>query len=197
MTASFQIPPPTIDWFSTNLSKAMDRFIRQVRLHFDGPMRGVDDDIKLRYLLLWTGVEGQEISDTFSFRDDEERTVEAYIAHFKQYVSPRSNFRVARHELLQCRQSPDESAHSFLKRLRQIAKQCEYEQVVEDTLVVDLFIFGIHSKSAQKSLIKEGSDLTVAKALRIAETEEATCKQVEAIRIPLEDSSTHMVRAKK
>ena len=43
MVASFQIPPPTIDWSSMNLSKAMNRFIRQVRLHFDGPMRDVEN----------------------------------------------------------------------------------------------------------------------------------------------------------
>ena len=98
--AACQLPPPTIDWSSTNLFKAMDRFTRQVRLHFEGPMRDVDEDIKLRYLLLWTGVEGKEISDTFSFRHDLERTVEAYIKYFRQYVSPRSNFRMARHELL-------------------------------------------------------------------------------------------------
>lgn len=196
MAASSQVPPPTIDWSSANFAKSMDRFIRQVRLHFEGPMRNVDDDAKLRYLLLWAGVEGQEISDTFVFRHEEERTVETYIKYFRQYANPRSNFRVARHELLQCRQNSDESAHSFLKRLRQIAKQCEYDQLVEDTLIVDLFIFGIYLKSAQKSLIKEGNDLTIAKALRIVETEEVTCKQVEAIRIPVEESSTHAIQAK-
>ena len=51
--------------------------------------------------------------------------------------------------------NPEESDLSFLKRLRQIAKQGEYEQVVEDTLVVDISIFGIYLKSALKSLIKE------------------------------------------
>ena len=155
MASSVQIPQPTMDWSSANLSKAMHRFIRQVRLHFHGPMRDVDDDIKLRYLLLWTGVQGEEISDTFSFKHDEERTVKAYLIYFKQYVSPWLNFRVARHELLQCQQSPGESAQSFLKRPCQIVKQCKYEQTAEDTLVIDLFIFGIHLKSAQKSLIKE------------------------------------------
>ena len=103
------------------------------------------------------------MSDTFPFRHDEERTVEAYITYFKQYVSPRSNFRVTRNE----RQSSDESPHSFLKRLRQIAKQCEYEKAEDDTLVVDLFILGIHLKLAQKTLIKEGSDLIIVKALCI------------------------------
>ena len=103
---------------------------------------------------------------------------------------------MARYELQQCWQNPDESADLFLKRLCQIAKQCEYKQVMEDMLVVDLFIFSIYFKSAQKSLIKEGSDLTIAKALRIAEMEEATCKQVEAIHISLEESSMHMAQSK-
>ena len=47
MAPSCQIPPPMIDWSSTNLSKAMDRFIQQVSLHFEDPMQDVDDYVKL------------------------------------------------------------------------------------------------------------------------------------------------------
>ena len=160
----------------------MNWFIRQVRLHFDGPMRDVDDDNKFRYLLQWTGVEGQKISDIFSFRRDEERTVKAYITYFKQYVRP-----TARHELLQCRQSPDEPAHTFLKRLHQIAKQCEYEQAVEDTLIVDLYIR--HAFKVSSEILNQEREWPDYR--KSAETEEA-----EAIHVPLEDSSTHTVQAK-
>ena len=41
---------------------------------------------------------------------------------------------------------------------------------------------------AYQGPINRQSDQTIAKALRIAETEEATYKQIEAIRVPLEDS---------
>lgn len=60
-------------------------------------------------------------------------------------------------------------------------KQCEYESPVEKTLLVDIFIFGLNNKSTQKSLLKEGYNLNIAEALHVAETEEATLKQVEAI----------------
>ena len=174
----------------------MDRFIRQVRLHFEGPMQDIDDNVKLWYLLLQTSITGQEISNTFSFRHNEDRTLKTYIKYFRQYVSKQSHFYMSRHKLLQCWQNSDELAHSFLKRLHQIAYQCEYEQVIDDTLVVNLFIFGIYLKSAQKSLIKEGSDLTIAKVLHIAEMEEATCKQVEVICVLFEGNSTHAVESK-
>ena len=51
IAASCQISPPTIDWSSTNLSKAMDSFIRQDRLYFEGPMQDFDVGVKVRYLL--------------------------------------------------------------------------------------------------------------------------------------------------
>ena len=60
-------------------------------------------------------------------------------------------------------------------------KQCEYDPPVEKTLIVDLFIFGLNLKSTQKSLLKEGNNLSIAEALHVAETKEATLKQVEAI----------------
>ena len=67
---------------------------------------------------------------------------------------------------------------------------------MQDTLVFDLFIFGIYLKSIQKSLIKKRSHLTITKALHIAEMDKATCKQVEAICVPLEEGSTYMVQSK-
>ena len=61
-------------------------------------------------------------------------------------------------------------------------------------LEVNLFIFGLYLKLSQKSLIKEGNNLNIAKVLHKEEMEEVTCKQVEVIRVSLEESSTHMVQ---
>lgn len=110
-----QIPPPSMDWQSNNLAKDFDRFVRQVMLHFNGPLKDVSEDVKVNYLLLWSGIEGQDLSDTFQFEESETRNVENYIKKFRAYIEPRSNFRVSRYQLLQCRQQPDEPAHAFLK----------------------------------------------------------------------------------
>ena len=68
-----------------------------------------------------------------------------------------------------------------MKMLKQIMKQYEYDPPVEKTLLVNLFIFGLNLKSTQKSLLKEGNNLSIAEALHVTETEKATLKQMEAI----------------
>ena len=60
-------------------------------------------------------------------------------------------------------------------------KQCEYDPPVEKTLQVDLFIFRLNLKSTQKSFLKERNNLSIAEALHVAETDEATLKQVKAM----------------
>lgn len=95
---------------------------------------------------------------------------------------------------MQCCQEANEPAHVFLKKPRQIIKQCEYNSIVEETNLVDLFIFEMHLKSTPKSLVKEGKDLTIVLALDIAETGEAINKQMEAIHIPLEKANEDAIQ---
>ena len=60
--------------------------------------------------------------------------------------------------------------------------QCDYDVTISSTLLVDIFIFGLHLKSVQSALLKEGKDVTAEKALQVARTEKATRQQIEVIR---------------
>lgn len=76
---------------------------------------------------------------------------------------------------MQCYQEANKPANAFLKRLKEIINQCEYNTIV--TNLMDLFIFGMQLISTQNLLLKEDKDLTIAMALCIAETKEATSKK--------------------
>ena len=67
---SVQIPHPNIDWNCKNLQNEMEKFIRQAKLHFSGPLKDISDDVKISYLLICSGDEGQRISDTSVFDND-------------------------------------------------------------------------------------------------------------------------------
>ena len=73
--------------------------------------------------------------------------------------------------------------------------ECEYEDLVNRTLLVDLSIFGLHLKSVQSALLKE--DLTINKALQIARTEEAIRQHVEVIRSTRNDTQVDYVQKKR
>ena len=93
----------------------MKKFLRSCRLHFNGPLKDIEDTIKINYLLIWAGSEGQDIADTFTFAPNQDDQLEAYLSKFASYVKPRSNFRVARFRLLGCQQQPDAAADGYLK----------------------------------------------------------------------------------
>lgn len=102
---------------------------------------------------------------------------------------------MSQHKPMQYHQEANIPVHAFLKRLKQIIKQCEYKPIVEETNLVDLFIFELHLRLTQNSLVKEDKELTIAMALCIAEIEEVTNKQVEALHIPLKKANAHAVQA--
>ena len=160
----------------------MRKFLRSCNLHFNGPLKDLEEAVKINYLLIWAGSDGQDIADTFTFAAAEQRTLQSYITRFENYVKPRSNFRVARYRLFGCSQQSDEAADAYMKRIKELISQCDYDIQVSTTLLVDVFIFGLHLKSVQSALLKEGKDLTVEKALQVARTEEATRQQIEVIR---------------
>lgn len=102
---------------------------------------------------------------------------------------------MSQHKTMQYNQEANVPVHAFLKRIKQIIKQCEYKLIVEETNLLDLFIFEVHLRLTQKSLVKENKELTIAMALCIAETEEVTNKQVEALHIQLKKTNAHAVQA--
>ncbi len=108
------VPAPSIDWSSPDLEAAMSKFIRSCHLHFAGPLQGKEEAVKMNYLLIWSGTDGQDIADTFVFANNGEKTLENPFIKFEAYVKPRSNISVARYELLLCHQQPDEAADAYL-----------------------------------------------------------------------------------
>ena len=160
----------------------MRKFLRSCNLHFNGPLKDLAEAVQINYLLIWAGSEGQDIADTFTFTTAEQGKLQSYISKFENYVKPRSNFRVARYRLLGCSQQPGEAADVYMKRLKELISQCDYDVAVSTTLLVDIFIFGLHLQSVQAALLKEGKDLTAEKALQVGRTEEATRQQIEVIR---------------
>lgn len=63
-------------------------------------------------------------------------------------------------------------------------------------MLVNHFIFGINLKSKQKALLKEGNDLMIASALKVAEMNEAMTRQLEAIRAQAETMTMYAIKNK-
>jgi transposase InsO family protein len=171
-----------MDWNSPNADEAYENFKDVCTLIFEGPLDDVSEERQVRYLKLWSGEEGRALIKTWALSVADAKKLENYWAKFKDYVKPKSNFRVARFKLRSYRQSDSEPVDSFVKRLRTIIAECKYPKEHEKEHLIDSLIFGIQSEKVQGTLLQKDDKLTIDDALTLARTEEATTQQLSVIR---------------
>ncbi|XP_048583876.1 uncharacterized protein K02A2.6-like [Nematostella vectensis] len=171
---------PRMDWNATDLQQALKKFKATVELYFSGPLKSKSEEEKVSYLLIWTGEEGIELVSTWSLTSDEKKKLSTYWEKFEECVAPKSNFRLARFKLRTLKQKDDEPVDSFIKKVRLLASECRYDNV--DEHIIDALIFGSRRPRFQAKLLELDKTLTLAKAIDIARTEEATSAQLQDIR---------------
>ena len=78
-------------------------------------------------------------------------------------MKPKSNFRIARYN---CRQEEGEPIDSFVKRLRAILAECQYNEDEKNThLLIDALIFGVRLEKVQATLLQKEENLTIDDAV--------------------------------
>ena len=174
------LPIPSMDWTAGNLPETFRKFKRHCETVFAGPLIDQDKEVKVNYLKLFLGDEGQDIIDGFNLSAEEIKKLDSYWTKLQQYVRPKSNFRVARAQLRELKQKPDETVDCFMTRARVLAEDCEYKDKEEQ--LIDTLIFGVLSIDVRRKLLTKDSALKLNDAMKIARAEEATQKHVSADR---------------
>ena len=157
---------PTMDWASTDVPQAFKKFKTICQLMFDGPLAEKTEAVKVKYLLMWSGEEGIDVSSTWGLTDNESNTLSVYWDRFGKYVAPKSNFRIARFKLRSMKQDNGESVDAYMKTVRILARECKYTDTNEHML--DTLIFGTNSEHVQSKLIQRDETLSLDEAIDIA-----------------------------
>ena len=173
------LPCPSMDWNSKDACNAFRKFKTLCQLMFEGPLAEKSEEVKINYLLIWAGEEGQEIASTWKLTNEEKKKLQSYWTRFERYVKPKSNFRLARYQLRVLKQGPDEAVDVFMKKARLLVNECKYENSSEH--LIDALVFGTNSKEVQSKLLQKDETLTIDQALDIARTTEATEHQLKDI----------------
>ena len=71
---------------------------------FDGPMRATDEDVKCKYLLLWSGDRGFDLFNSWNMSDEDSKLLDKYWEKFEEYVTLQTNFLMPRYKLHKMRQ---------------------------------------------------------------------------------------------
>lgn len=119
-------------------------------------------------LVSWVGDKGREIYSTWELGAEEARKLDTYYKKYEAYVKPKSNRVFARYKFQQKVQQEVDS----------------FEQVLTDhpdEMVRDGVVIGCHATKTRGKLIKEGSDLSLEKAIDIARTDAMSKTQLETM----------------
>jgi hypothetical protein len=145
------LPAPTMDWSSSDLPREFSRFKKLCELMWTGPMADVDEKRKVSFLLLWAGEEGRELAESWNMSGDAK--IDDYWAKFEKYVKPKSVFRIARYQLRSLKQQQGETVDCFMKKVRLLARDCNYKDNEEQML--DTLVFGTNSETVQSKLLQK------------------------------------------
>jgi hypothetical protein len=83
---------------------------------------------------------------------------------------------MARHRLQQRRQTQSESFDNFVKDLKLIIMDCEYQN--REDILVDCIIAGVREGSLQERMLLKGEDLTLAQAIELGQQHELGRQQM-------------------
>ena len=189
------LPVPRMDWHSSDAPQALKKFKALSELYFKGPLSDKSEEEKISYLLIWSGEEGIELASTWSLTADERKQLATYWSKFENYVSPKSNFRLARYKLRTLEQQKDETVDSFLKKVWVLVNECKFTNANEH--IIDALIFGSKSAHVQSKLLEQDATLTLDKAIDIARTQEATNQQLQDIRGNASSTAVYALRKGK
>ena len=94
----------------------------------------------------------------------------------KNHLSPKPYPIAERFHFNTCDRQPEESVANYVMELRHLTEHCEYGTSLNDMLR-DRLVCGIKHDRIQQRLLSEGAELTLERALQIAQSMESAIKQ--------------------
>lgn len=176
------IPPPVMNWKSSNLPEQWEKFKDHVELIFTGPLKDKSEEEKVSYLLLWVGEEGRQVKKTWTgISEADAKKLDTFYSRFKTHVQPKLNPIFARYRFNNEIQGTD-SIDAFVTRLRIRARDCNFRDVeMSNEMIRDRIVFGCTSPKVREKLINEGEKLTMDKAIQVVQNYEYCQEQLSSM----------------
>lgn len=159
--------PDPFSFDGADVSQRWTRWEKAFRTYFKASeYKKKPKDIQVAILLNLAGQEAQEIHEQFVFEtEEEEKDIELVLKKFEDYCSPRKNTVYERYKFWCRNQSGDEPVDKWVKDLRTMATNCEFDEQ-ENSLIRDKLVFGVRDNRTKERMLRE-SDLDLKKALEI------------------------------
>ena len=173
--------PGKIDIFSSNIEDTWRKWKRQWEA-YEIATRLDKETAKYRTAVLLTclGSEALEVHEGFSFEDGENRDdITVVLSKFDRYFMAETNEAYESYRFNKCDQNESENIESYVTRLRQLVKGCNYGEL-SDRMIRDRIVAGIRDDELRKKLLEE-RELTLKLAIDKCKIHESSNKQLQGM----------------
>ena len=177
----FVKPPDRFAFEEPNAPQRWARWVKEFETYFvAAELSGKSQEVQVARLLNAAGPEAQEVHDLFVYAtEDDKKDYKKVLKKFTEYCRPKKNVIFERHRFWSRSQKEGEAFEWWLKDLRIIAKDCEFQE--EDNMVRDKVVYGVMDKKVQERMLRK-SDLTLQDAIDYCRAAESSKSQLAEIR---------------
>ena len=138
-------------------------------------------DTKMKFVTLWAGKEARTYLNTLE--QDNRDSLKTILDSLEEWTKPKSD-EIAAFTHLRALNQGNKTLSSYIQEVRRMVDLCNFSCVgdCKDRLIRNSIVAGLSSTKAYQQCISKGSNLTLNECIRICQTEDATHRQVQALR---------------
>ena len=135
----------------------------------------------MKFITLWAGKEARTYLSTVE--EDCKDSLRTILDTFEDWTKPKSD-EIAAFTHLRTLNQGNKTLSTYITEVRRVVDLCNFTCVgdCKDRLIRNSIVAGLSSTKAYQQCISKGSGLTLNECIRICQTEDATCRQVQALR---------------
>ena len=177
------IQGPKMDWTEdAGLHQRFKDWREEVELLMDTVLSHIKNaDTKMKFVTLWAGKEARTYLNTLE--QDNWDSLKTILDSLEEWTRPKSD-EIAAFTHLRTLNQGNKMLSSYIQEVRRVVDLCNFACVgdCKDRLIRNSIVAGLSSTKAYQQCILKGSNLTLNECIRICQTEDATRRQVQALR---------------
>ena len=174
---------PKMDWTEdAGLHQRFKDWREEVELLMDTVLSHIKNaDTKMKFVTLWAGKEARTYLNTLE--QDHHDSLKTILDSLEEWTRPKSD-EIAAFTHLRTLNQGNKTLSSYIQEVRRVVDLCNFACVgdCKDRLIRNSIVAGLSSTKAYQQCISKGSNLTLNECIRICQTEDATRRQVQALR---------------
>ena len=134
----------------------------------------------MKFVSLWAGQEARTYLNTVE--EDHKDSLRTVLDTLENWTKPKSD-EIAALTHLRALNQGNKTLSTYIQEVRRMVDLCNFVCVgdCKDRLIRNSIVAGLSSTKAYQQFISKGSSLTLNECIKICQTEDETCRQVQAL----------------